>query len=113
MSKGIARIAAFGGTAGACAATLLVLGCGETASAQQGPRDPEDIYATTCGYCHGHNVGPIIKGRKLSAQTVEMFVRRGSGAMPAFKPTEITDDELTALSAWISQSKANEKEHGK
>jgi mono/diheme cytochrome c family protein len=32
--------------------------------------------------------------------------------MPAFRPTEITDAELKALSNWISTSKADPKEHG-
>jgi mono/diheme cytochrome c family protein len=94
------------------ASLFAIWGCGEIANARQGPRTPEQIYDTTCGYCHGHNVGPIIKGRKLPAVAVETFVRTGSGAMPAFKPTEISDAELKALAKWISDSKANDKEHG-
>ena len=76
------------------------------------PRGPEYIYDRTCGYCHGHNVGPIILGRGLPPEVIETFVRRGNGAMPAFKPTEITDAELAALADWISQAEADEAEHG-
>jgi mono/diheme cytochrome c family protein len=82
----------------------------------QGPasgRAPEAIYAGNCGYCHGHNVGPIIRGRKLPPQLVEYMVRNGNGAMPAFRPTEISPAELSALARWISQSADDPKEHGR
>ncbi len=76
------------------------------------PRAPDTIYAKTCGYCHGHNVGPVIRGRALPAEAIEMIVRHGQGAMPAFKPTEISPAELSALAKWIAASKADSKEHG-
>lgn len=76
------------------------------------PRAPEAIYARTCGYCHGKDVGPVIRGRKLPAEAIAFMVRNGQGAMPAFRPTEISGAELKALSAWISTSKADPKEHG-
>lgn len=75
-------------------------------------RPPEKVYAVTCGYCHGHNVGPIIRGRQLPPETVEYFVRHGNGAMPAFRPTEISNAELKALALWISQAPIDAKEHG-
>ncbi|MEH3107721.1 MAG: cytochrome c [Sphingomonas fennica] len=76
------------------------------------PRPPQAIYATTCGYCHGHNVGPIILGRALPPELVTFMVRHGKGAMPAFRPTEITPAELTALASWIAAAPAAPKEHG-
>ena len=76
------------------------------------PRAPEYLYARTCGYCHGHNVGPIIRGRHLPAPVIAAMVRSGQGAMPAFKPTEITDTELQALAAWLSTAPADPREHG-
>lgn len=81
-------------------------------SAIELPRKAEAIYARTCGYCHGHNVGPVIRGRGLPADAIVYMVRHGQGAMPAFRPTEISDAELKALSAWISTSKVDKKEHG-
>jgi mono/diheme cytochrome c family protein len=75
-------------------------------------RAPQFLYARTCGYCHGHNVGPIIRGRELAPETIAMIVRNGNGAMPAFRPTEITDRELAALADWISKSAADPKEKG-
>lgn len=76
-------------------------------------RTPEALYATNCGYCHGHNVGPIIRGRNLPPQLIEYMVRNGNSAMPAFKPTEVTPAELAALAEWISRSAADPKEHGR
>jgi mono/diheme cytochrome c family protein len=96
----------------AAGATFWLPGSGDRAEAQTGPRAAEAIYARTCGYCHGTNVGPIIRGRKLPPEAIVYMVRHGQGAMPAFRPTEITDAELKALSNWISTSKADPKEHG-
>ncbi len=76
------------------------------------PREPEYLYARTCGYCHGHNIAPIIRGRNLPPAVIESIVRSGMGAMPAFKPTEITNTELEALAEWLSQSEVDPEEHG-
>ncbi len=81
-------------------------------AADPAPRAPATIYAKTCGYCHGHNVGPIILGRALPPEFVTMMVRNGRGAMPAFRPTEITGAELAALAGWIAAAPAGAKEHG-
>jgi mono/diheme cytochrome c family protein len=84
-----------------------------SASAQaNAPRDPQFIYERTCGYCHGHNVGPIIRGRNLPPAVIASIVRSGNGAMPAFRPTEISDQELAGLAAWISATPASAREHG-
>ena len=92
------------------------IGLASNASAQATyeitPRDPEFLYDRACGYCHGHNVGPLIRGRQLPAAVVAAIVRSGNGAMPAFRPTEITNAELTALAQWIEQSEADPAEHG-
>jgi mono/diheme cytochrome c family protein len=79
----------------------------------QGQRPPEAIYAKTCGFCHGTNVGPIILGRALPAAIIKQRVRHGQNAMPAFRPTEITNAELDALAKWVSASKPNPKDRGK
>lgn len=105
-SIGLAGVTAL---AGLCLATA---GCDAIANATSGPRPPEQVYASTCGYCHGHNVGPIILGRKLPSEMVTAFVRKGQGAMPAFRQTEISDRELKALAEWIEASMADPKEHG-
>ncbi len=81
-------------------------------SEPQGPRAPEALYAKTCGYCHGRNVGPVIRGRKLPPAAITLIVRSGQNGMPAFRPTEISPAELTSLARWISKSKADPKEKG-
>lgn len=100
------------------ASAAALLGSGALIAAQRleeplGERPPEVVYTKTCGYCHGRNVGPVILGRHLDPATVRMMVRRGPNGMPAFRPTEVTDAELTALADWIMKSKADPKEHGK
>ena len=65
-------------------------------------RAPQKTYASTCGYCHGANVGPVLLGRHLPAGYVRQMVRAGRNAMPAFRPTEITPAELDTLAVWIS-----------
>jgi len=74
---------------------------------------PEGTYARTCGYCHGANVGPVILGRNLPPEAIEAVVRSGRGAMPAFRPTEISEEELTALADWVSKSPPRAGEAGK
>jgi mono/diheme cytochrome c family protein len=78
----------------------------------QGERAPEVIYAKTCGYCHGSNVGPVIRGRALSVDVIKLMVRSGPNGMPAFRQTEVTNSELDKLAKWISASKADPKEKG-
>lgn len=75
-------------------------------------RTPVELYPRLCGYCHGHNVGPLILGRQLPVDLVTTIVRQGRGAMPAFRPTEISPSELAALTKWIEASKANPVEKG-
>jgi mono/diheme cytochrome c family protein len=77
-----------------------------------GERTPEVIYAKTCGYCHGKNIGPVIRGRALPAEAITAIVRHGQNGMPAFRPTEVTKSELDKLAKWISASKADPKEKG-
>lgn len=74
------------------------------------PRPPEAIYAKTCGYCHGARVGPILRGRKLPVELITAYVRSGPRAMPAFRPTEISNAELAALAKWINAAQADPKE---
>lgn len=74
---------------------------------------PQSTYDRICGYCHGHNIGPVLKGRNLPPEHIEFMVRRGMGAMPAFKVTNISDEELKALAEWISTSQADPADFGR
>ncbi|MDE2597440.1 MAG: cytochrome c [Sphingomonadales bacterium] len=79
----------------------------------QPQRAPEYLYPRTCGYCHGHNVGPVILGRQLDAELVKAMVRTGRNGMPAFRPTEISNAELEILAKWVETSKADSREGGR
>jgi mono/diheme cytochrome c family protein len=100
------------------AALLVISGAGTAWAAGQTlgqplpQRSPEKVYASTCGYCHGTNIGPIIRGRGLPAGTIQAMVRSGMNAMPAFRPSEISPAELAALAQWIEKSSADPKEKG-
>jgi mono/diheme cytochrome c family protein len=78
----------------------------------QAQRSPEQVYSAVCGYCHGQNVGPVIRGRGLPPETIEYIVRHGQNAMPAFRPTEVSPAELKALAVWVEKSAADPKEKG-
>jgi mono/diheme cytochrome c family protein len=93
--------------------TALATACGASnAPPSDTPRPPEQVYRETCGYCHGANVGPVIRGRQLPPAAVRPIVRQGSNAMPAFRPTEISDSELDALAVWLEASEADPQEQG-
>jgi mono/diheme cytochrome c family protein len=103
-------------TTGLAVAGVMLVGGAAFASQKigqpQGERAPEVLYAKTCGYCHGKNVGPVIRGRALPAASTAAIVRKGQNGMPAFRQTEITKSELDALAKWISTSKADPAEKG-
>lgn len=82
------------------------------AAAQTPQRDGAAVYGAICAYCHGTNVGPVIRGRALPAAYVAITVRQGRGAMPAFRPSEITPQELADLARWIETSRADAAEKG-
>lgn len=109
---------------------VLLLGCsnvmssdGEPAGAAPRPipmavdaklaQGPEGTYSRTCGYCHGTNVGPILLGKGYPPEAITYMVRNGKGAMPAFRPTEISEAELQALSKWVSTSTPSTGDQGK
>lgn len=99
-------------------ALVAVIAAGGAAFAAQklgaplGDRSAEVVYAQACGYCHGRNVGPVIRGRALPVAAIKTIVRKGQNAMPAFRPTEITPVELDAVAKWVSASKPDPKELG-
>ncbi|WP_054109311.1 cytochrome c [Novosphingobium sp. AAP83] len=93
-------------------AGAVPLGAAQKLGEVQGARTPDEIYAKTCGYCHGRNVGPIILGRALPAESVKYIVRHGQNGMPAFRTTEVTPSELEALATWVQKSAARKQEHG-
>lgn len=68
--------------------------------------DPAQMYAATCGGCHGAGVGPHILGQALPEAYIAYVARNGLRAMPPFRPTDYTDGELASLAAWINAQPA-------
>jgi hypothetical protein len=89
------------GIALAMAATGALL-----AQAAEQSRTPDRVYAITCHYCHDNGIGIALKGMHLPPERIELAVRQGHGAMPAFPPSYITDAELAALSRMLSEAAA-------
>lgn len=87
------------------AVVLAVLGAGGgVARADEAARDPERIYAITCRYCHDNGIGKVLKGARLPPERIQLAVRQGYVAMPAFAPSFISDAELAALVTLLSQA---------
>jgi mono/diheme cytochrome c family protein len=60
-----------------------------------------------CANCHGDSAqgdfGPRLAGTDSSYDQVLQTVRAGRGNMPAFSEEQITDQELAAIYAWLTQ----------
>lgn len=83
------------------------------------------VYDTWCVHCHGPGPGRYGRGltgtealdakydgklpavlderTDLTPELVTYFVRNGASVMPFFRKTEITDQELAALNAYLSR----------
>ena len=84
----------------------------------------EAVFRKVCAPCHGAGPGidgsPLLPGtaklqakyrgalpaaledrRDLNAAALRAFVRNGVGAMPRFRPTEVSDADLEAMAAWL------------
>jgi len=118
-------------------AALAVVAIGGVAGAQQatrtGPTAPalahgRDVFAHWCAPCHA--AGPRLAGKMslqakyqgrvpaaledrtdLSAPVIGVFVRNGVAWMPPFRPTEISNDDLAALSAYLTAPLAERGAH--
>lgn len=78
----------------------LAATCGPSQAAPaDGPKPT--LYVQVCAQCHDKGVGPVLLGRRLAAPAIQAIVRRGLNGMPAFRPTEIPDAELAALSRFL------------
>ena len=83
------------------------------------------IFERNCAPCHGTGAGDdgsrnlpgtakleeryegVLPGElelrgDLNAATLRLFVRRGIGPMPAFRPSEISDAEIAAIAEYIA-----------
>lgn len=97
-------------------------------------RRGKEVFQARCSACHGdypkdRNTGGLLnlppmpgtqalqakyKGAlpalleqrtDLTPEVVAVFVRHGTGSMPFFRPTEVSDEDLKALGAYLSRNK--------
>lgn len=86
------------------------------------------VYETRCSYCHDRlpedsalealpgvaslklkyngTLSPYIKERPDLANTAALtaFLRNGSGSMPPFRKTEVTDEDIAAIAAYFART---------
>ena len=68
-----------------------------------GPGHPGTLALDTL--YRGKRPGALEQRTDLTAPVVKQFVRRGVSVMPSFRKTEVSDAELDALGAYLSQKK--------
>lgn len=68
----------------------------------------EQIFDKVCQYCHTHDVGPVLTGRSLPPEYFATIARNGLRAMPAFKPTELSSEDLAKVANYLSESPSEE-----
>ncbi len=61
----------------------------------------KQIYKNICGHCHEVGVGPVLSGRGLPAEYFKSMARSGRAGMPAFRPTELSDNDLEKIAAYL------------
>lgn len=82
----------------------------------------EEIFLARCEYCHGsgpHRPATLTLGRRyegtdipapladrtnLTPEMITLFVRNNTPSMAAIRKTEITDEELTWLIAYLTRN---------
>lgn len=63
------------------------------------------VFDRECNQCHpggADGLGPAINNKPLPAFLVRFQVRKGLGVMPSFSDEEISDEELRALSRYVT-----------
>lgn len=113
---------------------LVVLGAAVSLSAAAQSEDPQiahgrQVFERQCAPCHGRGPGddgsPMLPGTAalaekyrgsrppaledradLAAPVITLFVRRGSGAMPFFRASELSDADIAAIAAYLKESSA-------
>lgn len=80
-------------------------------------RTGADLFASKCALCHQKggwatralakrvplDQAELLNRKDLPADYVKQVVRRGIGSMPQFTPTDLSDEELDRLAAWLEK----------
>ena len=69
-------------------------------------KDGAEVYKKVCALCHETHTGPILLGENLDPAYIQMIVRQGNEAMPAFRASEIDDKTLEKLAEYVSKTAA-------
>lgn len=104
----------------AAAALSIVLPASGDEKTQEPASEGQRIFARHCAHCHAPGLGhpgtlqlgetrgeefSVLEERgDLTADYVRDIVRRGLNAMPPFKGSVITDDDLAALATYLVES---------
>lgn len=68
----------------------------------------QTVFQQSCNSCHPNGnagVGPALRGKNLSADRITTQVRNGGGGMPAFSSSQIGDQQLNDLVAYVQSLK--------
>jgi len=68
-------------------------------------RNSEQLWRSTCAYCHDGRLASQLLGARLTAQAVLAAARAGPNSMPSFSASQVSDAELRALADWMSRQK--------
>ncbi len=94
-------------TAATAAATKPAATAAATAAAAAAKGDVtagKAVFDQSCNSCHpngGQGAGPTLRGKNLQATRIQTIVRNGGGGMPAFSASQISDQQLTNLVAYV------------
>jgi (+)-pinoresinol hydroxylase len=103
----------------AAAATALAIAASAPAQQQDAHQVGRQVFDAWCAPCHGDGPGnpgtaaleALYRGQKpalleqrtdLVPELTRTFVRNGVSIMPFFRKTEISDEELQALAAYLA-----------
>jgi mono/diheme cytochrome c family protein len=89
------------------AGAICLLFCNSVAMAQSADdwESGEQIFDKICQYCHTQGVGPVLTGRNLPPVYFTTITRNGLNAMPAFRPTELSTDDLQKVAIYLSNTR--------
>lgn len=119
--------------AAAAAAIVMLVAHGSDAQESDDPaKRGAAVYAAKCSFCHDRlpdggalemlpgvasltlkydgTLSPYIKERPdlANAQALAGFLRNGSGSMPPFRKTEVSDADIAAIAAYFMRTSSGE-----
>jgi mono/diheme cytochrome c family protein len=111
----------------AAALAIALLQCGPAVAQESSVERGRDKFQHSCAPCHGAGIGddgramlpgtdalrikyqgalPALLEQRtdLNVEAIRTFVRRGTWSMPPFRPTEITEQDIRDIAAYLRQS---------